>query len=89
MRFTSGNYMNLTDLGWDIFVILNEPNPAPTMSEYDTLSHIVEATVKEHASCGAECLKNILMEKIEFSGCCCVGYGVQLIVHDLKADVIV
>ena len=82
MKNASGHYLNIYDeQGYDIFVIFNEPNDAPTADELSAIGNIVEQAIDsgipEEDACGS--FRNKLANLIEATNLPCVKYGVQVI----------
>ena len=74
MKVASGYYLNVFDPSGkrDVFVIFNEPNPAPTAEELSAIAELVEREIQNGPTCGR------LRIAIENSGVACVEYGVQV-----------
>lgn len=52
-----GYYINVFDDDRDVFVILNEPNDAPTPEEVDVIEKIVDGDMKDLANTDLNCLR--------------------------------
>lgn len=79
----TGTYINEYDDWYDVFVILNEPNDAPSFDEVDQISEAIKYHVSQ-VYVSAESLKKALDLYLAQLNLNCLEYGYQIIVKNYE-----
>ena len=81
-----GNYVNVYDDWYDVFIILNEPNYEPRPDEIEDISNVVSFCCSEIYSSRFE-LSHAISEMLDEKQIDCLSFGYQVVVKRYKVEV--
>lgn len=77
-KVATGAYVNVYGKGFDVFVILNEPNDAPDVFDVEKIETVV-TNVATSKKVDKDSFEEVLSEKLEALELDCLMYGFQII----------
>lgn len=78
----TGNYVNVYDDSYDVFVILNEPNDPPGVDDVDVIEKVVNKVFLEHPEDykSKGMISSRISEALDKLNFECMKYGYQILI---------
>lgn len=78
VKVATGTYVNVYGKGFDVFVILNEPNDAPDVFDVEKIETVV-TNVATSKKVDKDNFEEVLSERLDALELECLGFGFQIL----------